>query len=93
MWLTEAGDNVWCEDSSIKKIRIITKDPIISLRTLCLGWCTARLSQKSTLEVIDIKPVFVHYVTKPEMEKMLLKISLNLNSYEPKGLKWESITW
>lgn len=43
-----------------------------------------------TLEVIDIKPVFIHYITKPEMEGMLIKISLNLNSYESKGL---SITW
>jgi hypothetical protein len=28
-----------------RKIMIITKDPIISLRALWLGWCTARLSQ------------------------------------------------
>lgn len=44
---------------------------------------------ESTLEVIDIKPVFVHYVTKPEMEGMLFKLSLNLNSCEPKSLRWK----
>lgn len=42
-----------------------------------------------TLEVIDIKPVFVYYITKPEMEEMWIKISLNLNSYEPNGLRWK----
>ena len=58
-----------------------------------MSWLmTSRLSQKSTLEVIDIKPVFVHFVTKPEMEKMLIKISLNLNSCQPKGLKWERVS-
>lgn len=42
-----------------------------------------------TLEVIDIEPVFACYITKPEMEGMLIKISLNLNYYEPKGLRWK----
>lgn len=46
----------------------------------------------STLEAIDIKPVFVHYVTKPEMERMLVKASLNLNSCEPKGLRWKIVS-
>lgn len=47
---------------------------------------------KSTLEVIDIKPAFVHHVTKPEMEKMLIQITLSLNSCEHKGLRWKTVS-
>lgn len=43
---------------------------------------------ESTLDMIDIKPVFISYVTKPRIGKMSIGISLKLNSSEPKGLLW-----